>query len=197
MQRAARSGPSHRERVFRGLIDHVPPDGLETAIDFTIREFHPDLDGVRQLHAAAAERARPDQLVALKEYYAGMAAAEARRAEPARAARLWLETGGLYHELHRDEPALACLRSACRSNPDNYEIRHTLALRLMDAGAYDEAENQAQWCVQRRPQDEPLQQLVKDLVRKRLAGNRVAEIQEENGKGGRLLFYKALEGTFR
>src|SRR5208283_4063625 len=29
MRRAARSGPIHRKRVFRGLIDHVPPDSLE------------------------------------------------------------------------------------------------------------------------------------------------------------------------
>ncbi|MGO8752967.1 MAG: O-antigen ligase family protein [Thermoguttaceae bacterium] len=182
MQRAARSGPSFRERVFRGLIDHVPPDGLETAIDFVVRQFHPDLDGVRLLHGVAAGKARGDQLAALKDYYAAMAAAEARRAEPARAAPLWLEAGGLYRELHRDEPALECLRSACRSSPDDYEICHALALRLMDAGAYGEAENQVQWCIERKPQDESLRQLVKDLLRKRPGGNRGAVAQETPGK---------------
>ena len=42
----------------------------------------------------------------------------------------------------------------------------------MDAGAYGEAENQVQWCIERKPQDESLRQLVKDLLRKRPGGNR-------------------------
>jgi O-antigen ligase/tetratricopeptide (TPR) repeat protein len=187
MQRAAKCGPSYRERVFRGLIEHAPPDGLETAIDFVVREFHPDLDGVRLLHGVAAGKARGGQLAALKEYYAEMAAAEARRVEPARAAPLWLEAGGLYRERHRDEPALECLRSACRSSPDDYAIRHALALHLMDAGAYGEAENQVQWCIERKPQDESLRQLVKDLFRKR-PGDRGAVAQETPGKENRGVF---------
>jgi O-antigen ligase/tetratricopeptide (TPR) repeat protein len=179
LQRSYRTGRGQQQRMIEDLIAHAPEEHIEAMIDFTIRQFDPDLSGLRWLHAAAERRADEDALAALRRYYAQMAEAEARDAEGAAAGSAWLEALRLYRQLYDTPRALACGRAALACEPENYDVRYGLALCLIDEDLYEEAESHLRWCLLRKPQRGGVAEAFKEALRGRLDRGRTAE---ETGK---------------
>lgn len=66
------------------------------------------------------------------------------------------------------EQAFQCAQEAYRHEPNNYEVRYSLALRLIDQEQYAEAEDHLKWCAFRRPDDQKLQWLLRETVKNRI-----------------------------
>ena len=112
-KRAFHSGRPYQRQLMADLIHHTAPAGMPAMAAFLLREFQPDLAGVRFLAAACAEQCGPEQLVPLRRCWAEMA--ENRGASHERA-RLRGTMAGVVARVPATERGDACvgLRPACR-----------------------------------------------------------------------------------
>ncbi|HUS39783.1 MAG TPA: hypothetical protein VMX74_10055, partial [Pirellulales bacterium] len=83
--------------------------------------------------------------------------------------RMWLEFHNAYLRMANVEMAERCIREACRSDPQHVGYRTTLAAVRLMRGEYEEAEKDLHWCLQRRPGNRKLTQLLEKAVRGRLS----------------------------
>jgi len=169
---ACRSGRKQQEHVLRRMIAYTPPEGIDAVLELITGQLDPDLEGLRFLHTLAAQRARPGQLAPLRQLYVRRIEAAAQVAQGPQAASLWLEALPVHRERCDPAEALQCARRAQACHPDSYDAHHLLVRCLVEQGELAEAEGQLRWCLQRRPGDEALQRLAKDLLRKRLDRSR-------------------------
>jgi len=173
-KRAFHCGRKQQRQLIGDLIGHTPEEGLPEMIALLLREFQPDLEGMRFLYAACAKRCRPEQLAALRRAWAEKAEREAQTKNDPAAASLWLEAQGLYAQLNEGPRALQCARSAIKSDPGNYQARYELALRLIERQQFAEAESHLHWCLQRTPDEQSVQAKLKEALRGRLDAERRA-----------------------
>jgi len=172
LRRACRNGPRQQQYVLRRLVAYAPPEGIDEVIELITGQLDPDLEGLRFLHALAARRARPEQLAPLRQLYVGRTESAAQAARGPQAASLWLEAARIHQELGDPLKALECARRAQVCHPDNYDAHYFLLRCLIEQGNLAEADEHVRWCLQRRPDDEGLRRLAKDLLRKRLEQSR-------------------------
>jgi len=178
LRRACRSGRRHQRHVLRQLLANTPPEALAEMLDLVICQLEPDLEGLDLVHALASRRGRPDQLVRLRRHYAERAETEARAAAGPSGARLWIEAHRLHRDLGNTTQALECARSAQACDPGDYHARYGQALCLVELGRLEEADRQLQWCLQRKPDNAPLRELAKQVLRKRLESSGRAQAME-------------------
>jgi len=162
-QRSFRSGPMHRRRMMQSLAGRLPAA-------FILEQFEPDIHSTRHLHARLRELNRPDQLETVGRHLARLAQVEAARLEGDESIRHWRESLWIYNDMHDWPNALACARTACRHHANSYALRYGLAQCLIRHEQFAEAETQLDWCLGRRPADEKLRRLARDVIKKRLAG---------------------------
>ena len=74
-----------------------------------------------------------------------------------------------YQEIEKDEDALRCAKQASKCDFNNFEARLLMAAILFDLKEYSEAEQQLRWCVSRRPDHSQSQELLKTVVKARIA----------------------------
>ncbi|MCD4727206.1 MAG: O-antigen ligase family protein, partial [Pirellulales bacterium] len=90
-KRAFRSGPRRQRQIIGELTSATPAKDLPAVADYVIREFQPDLEGLRLLHAECAKRCPPEQLKSLTRCRIKKAEAEATKLGNVEAARVWME----------------------------------------------------------------------------------------------------------
>ena len=112
-KRAFHSGRPYQRQLMADLIHHTAPAGMPAMAAFLLREFQPDLAGVRFLAAACAEQCGPEQLVPLRRCWAEMAENEARTTKEPDSVGPWLESSRVYLQLNEATHAFG-LRPACR-----------------------------------------------------------------------------------
>ncbi len=133
-------------------------------------------EGRRVENREAAMAWFENELAQLHGDYARIARAEAQHLEALeqegleaeQAARTWLEAAWFYHLTDDLVQSLQCAQSAYRCDPNGYDVRYTLALRLIDRKKYIQAVDHLQWCSQKRPDDEKLQWLVRETEKNRI-----------------------------
>jgi len=176
-QHSFRCGRKHQLKLIELLAGRVP-------VGFLLEGFQPDLVALRMLHKEYSRFHLPEDLTQLRRCYAGAALAKARTLdEEEDAAQAWLEAGWLYHLLEQSDRALDCARNAFARNPNDYNVRHAMALRLADQQQFAEAETHVDWCLQRRPNDKRLQDLRRRIVVGRIDGEdapRVAALPQDS-----------------
>jgi Flp pilus assembly protein TadD len=69
--------------------------------------------------------------------------------------------------LGKNELAIAAARRAADSDPNNYAMREQLALALVAAKEFDEAEPHLRWCLTVKPEDRRLEEQYKQAIRQR------------------------------
>ena len=74
-----------------------------------------------------------------------------------------------YREVEKNEDALRCAVQANACDISNFDARMLLASLFYELGKYRDAETQLRWCVGRRPEHAPTQNLLKDVVKSRVA----------------------------
>lgn len=192
-RRSFRGGREHQKRLIEGLAGRVPvgyfvenyrPDlqamrMLRAAYawlsqpeqsarvyqlygDRCRAEGHPPGD------AEAAAAWLQAELARLHFDYARIAHAEADTLDGEEAARVWLEAAWFHHLSGDRQQAYECAQRAYRYDPDDYDVRYTLALRMIDQQQYDTAEDHLRWCSRKRPDDEKLKWLLGETTKNRL-----------------------------
>lgn len=192
-RRSFRSGREHQARLIEALTGRVPveyfvktyqPDLYAMRL---LRASYCRLGQPEQLNRLGllyADRCRAEgrpaeglqaavswlenQLAQLHHYYAQIARTEAEGLQGEEAARTWLEAAWFCHMTGDRGAALQCAQNAFRHDPNDYEVRYTLALRLIDDQQFAEAERHLSWCSRQRPSNEKLQFLVRETVKNRI-----------------------------
>ncbi|MCD4727642.1 MAG: hypothetical protein K8R46_08270, partial [Pirellulales bacterium] len=171
-RRAFRSGPRRQRQIIVELTSATPAKDLPAVADYVIREFQPDLGGLRLLHAECAKRCPPEQLESLTRYRVKMAEAEATKLGNVEAAGVWMEAHLLHGRLGNAADAMRCARMALQCNPSNYDAHYRLALNLMKQESYAEAETHLRWCQQRTPGNRNVENKLREALKGRLDGRR-------------------------
>jgi O-antigen ligase/tetratricopeptide (TPR) repeat protein len=162
-------GRRHQRRLIADLVGSAPPEALPQMIELIVREFHPDLQGLRDIYTSARRLSRPEPLAWLQQRYAEQVEAEAGRTRGEAAARLWNEARELRAALGDWRRALQCAKNSVASAPSGLEGRQALAVALMEQGQFAEAEKHLRFCLQQRPDDAALQTRWKEALKGRLS----------------------------
>jgi O-antigen ligase len=172
--RSFQSGPMGQKRLIDNLVERTAPEGIEQMIDFIVRQFQPDVTGLKYLLDACSRRAKNEQLVALRRYYAQCAEADAPTLPRGRAAIVWLEAARQYAILRDSAKASQCAQGALAADQNNYDAHYILALSLIEEQSYDEAQEQLHWCLQRKGGDVELQRKYKLALQGKLDASHAA-----------------------
>ncbi len=173
-RQAFHAGRQYQRQLIADFMDHTPPQATPAMIAFLLRNFQPDLEGVRLLASVSTKRCRPEQLVPLLHCWAEMAENQARTTNAPDSAKLWLEAMHVYGQLHDAAGELDCARQAVTSDPNDYQARYELAECLIQRQEFAEAETNLHWCLQRSPNDETVEAKLKEALKGRLDGQRRA-----------------------
>ncbi len=171
-RRAFRSGPRRQRQIIVELTSVTPAEDLPAVADYVVREFQPDLKGLRLLHAECAKRCPPEQLEPLTRCRVRKAEAEATKLGNVEAARVWMEAHLLHGQLGNAADAMRCARMALQRNPSDYDAHYRLALDLLKQESYAEAETHLRWCQQRTPGNRGVENKLREALKGRLDGRR-------------------------
>ena len=133
--------------------------------------YYCELCRAERLIPGGAEDAKAwfeDQLAQLRRCYARAAQTEAQGQAGEEAAKTWMEARRLYRLLGDPDHELVCAQNAFRCDPGDYRVRHVLASCLVEQEQFAAAEQHLNWCLQRRPTDQKLQKMVREVVKKRI-----------------------------
>jgi hypothetical protein len=86
----------------------------------------------------------------------------------------------LYTGLGDDASALRCIGMALQCDQGNYDAHYQAAASLLGREMFAEAETHVRWCLQRKPGDQTLAQLLRQAMKGRLDGQRRAAVEIEN-----------------
>lgn len=179
-KRAFHAGKRQQHRIIVDLVNHSTTEYLPVLIDFIVREFQPDVDGVRSLHAACSGRCPPDQLAPLTRYRAECAEQEARTLPTDRAVATWFEAYTYYCQLQDDEAALRCARNAVQCDPGNYNAHYALGCCLLKEQVFAEAESHLRWCLARSPNKQAIEAKLREVLKGRLDSQLKAAVDTDN-----------------
>jgi O-antigen ligase len=159
--RALRSGP----RTVRQLAGQFAAAQLPSAS--LVELFELDLPAVRLVNERYAQIESSQQRRPLLKHYAALvkrsAAAQPNDLAP------WLELQEVHRQLGDLPGRVVALERALAIDPNSYDARFLSAMCLFDAGRWDKAREQLEWCLQRRPGESELQQKLEAAVRAHVA----------------------------
>jgi len=181
-RRAYRCGPRQQQEILDNLVAATADENLPALVEAVLREFQPDLRGLRQLYKTCAARHAAENLAPLARRLAEAAEAEAVADGGAAAVKSWLEAGYFYDQLGAGGDALRCAECAVRADAGNFEAHRRLALALLKIKSFAEAETHLRWCLQRAPNNKTLEEQLSVAVKGRLENQRQAAV----GEGERL-----------
>jgi tetratricopeptide (TPR) repeat protein len=180
MRQVFHCGPIYQRRLISDLIGHTATEGIPSMVDFIVREFEPNLDGMRFLYGMCAERCRPEELPSICRAWAEKAKEEARVAKDAQAAYLWLEAFRLHTRLQEPLQATECVSNALKSDPNNFGAHYEYAMCLIKQELFADAESHLRWCLQRSPGNAGVAAGLKQALRGRLDVERRTAVLLEN-----------------
>jgi tetratricopeptide (TPR) repeat protein len=165
-------GRKYQRQIVGELIGRASPENVQEIIAFIEESFQPDRQGLDILYEACAKRCPPNQLVDLNLARAIATEKDASQLGGAQAAYLWLRAQNIYVDLGDGSRAFLCVQNALKSDPNNYDAHYQFASRLLERDMFSEAENELQWCRQRKPGDQYLEIRTKAAIKARLNAER-------------------------
>ncbi|NQU22290.1 MAG: O-antigen ligase family protein [Candidatus Nealsonbacteria bacterium] len=198
-KQAFRSKRSYQKQLIEMCVGRVPVDSLlrNYQPDLTAAGFLHDVyrgfgqpESAAELDAAYLEMCRvsrqppgsPDaarvwwsaEFDKVCHYYARMAEARQQDLSVKTAAEIWMRLRRSYYLMGNLDAAVACARRALKCTPNNDRARETLGTCLAKQGNYAEAEEHLTWCLDRRPNDKTLLQLIDWVAEQRIRGDDVS-----------------------
>ncbi len=158
-KQAFHQDPRQQMRLIQSLAPHTPAS-------FFLTQFDPDLNALEQLYAHYAAIGREPEAREIGGPYVDLLARRAECEQDKAASRLWFRSYKVQKFLGRDEQALKSLRRAADCWPDDFDTHRALAQELLVQDNFDEAIEQIQWCLYRKPDDS----YMNDLMRKARRG---------------------------
>lgn len=171
-KKAVASGPRCQGKVICELVAATPAANLPAVADFVVREFEPDLKGIRILHTECSKQCSQQQLRGLVQLRAKKAEEEAHKSKSTKAAAVWIEAHNLHVKLEKYDNALRCARGAVQSDPNNFHAHYLLGLDLLKQQSFEEAERHFRWCYQRRPDNRIVEAKLSEAHRGKLDSRR-------------------------
>jgi len=178
-RRAFHRGRGHQQQIIADLINSTPPENVPETAAFILREFQPELDGVRFLYQTCAKHCSAESLAALRLHWIEKTESEAETSPPDRAARLWFEAYRWHAQAENGADALRCIRNAQRCKPDDFNIQYALGSCLLDQQIFEEAERHLRWCLQRKPGNAAVEAKLRLALKGRIGGPRRAAAESE------------------
>ncbi|MEZ6056644.1 MAG: O-antigen ligase family protein [Planctomycetaceae bacterium] len=152
-RKAFHSDPEHQDRLVQLLTPKFPAK-------FLWMEFRPDATAARKIFRAYQKLGRNDQALAMSAPYAQLLEREAATLTGTDAAALWNEIYAVYRLRDDDTRSLAAIQQAVETDPQNFQYRRAYGHEFLRQEQYENAAEQFQWCLYRRPHDTQLDALM-------------------------------------
>jgi tetratricopeptide (TPR) repeat protein len=153
-------GP-HRLLIARCIAGQLPVADL-------LKDFAPGWDALPEFWRAV-RAAPPAEVQAFLAYAEGQARRETDRLQPIQAAAVWRTLAQMEAEAGRVDRATALILRSSEAYPEDFQTRRMCGFALAEAGRFDEAAPHLRWCLERRPDDVGVQNLLTRAGRERLA----------------------------
>jgi O-antigen ligase/tetratricopeptide (TPR) repeat protein len=173
-KRAYRWGRPQQRRIVSDRLASTPTESLPLVIADVLREFQPDLEIARFLYAGCESRCPREQLAPLIGYCARAAENEAAAMSGSEAANTLVMAHQFHKQLGDNEAALRCVRTALQCDSGSYSAHYYLGRCLLSQSQFAEAETHLRWCLQRKPNDKGLEEIVREAFKGRLDDERRA-----------------------
>ena len=169
------SGPVCQRQMLKHLSGELPVTQL---LDL----FRPDLAALEVMHAYYAKIDRPEELQIVRMHLARACEKHAGTLEGKEAAKGWTRAAGVYEKVEMPRETFRCLELAMRSDSTHFETRYMLGKSLLDAEAFDQAQQHLEWCMRRKPRDERLRKLTEAAIDGRLRQSSISSDPRPTGK---------------
>lgn len=151
---------SHRQRLI-ALLSRVMSAATMVEV------LKPDCTTTELMLSAYKSLGVEEDLVAIAEHAESESRLEEESASPREAARRWRQVSIVNRSLKRYEQAIACATRAYELTPNDFWVRHELAMAYYESEAYPEADPHLRWCLARRPDFRYLQRALHEAAKKR------------------------------
>ncbi|MCE5303382.1 MAG: O-antigen ligase family protein [Planctomycetaceae bacterium] len=167
---------SHRQQrqYLLALTAQLPTENLPDIAEFLTHEFHPDRTTLQFLCDLCQKRCPANRLTPLLQYSAEQARQEALSLKGGEAAIAWLDANDFYRRLRDADAALQCARNAAKCDPNCFQAHLRLGLDLLGQQQFAEAEPHLRWCRQRRPNDQSIENKLREAFKGRIENQRNA-----------------------
>jgi tetratricopeptide (TPR) repeat protein len=145
-RKAFRQGPSYQRQIVE-IVAHTAP------AEFVFEQFQPDMHSALLICNRYEELGMPEQAAYAAGQYARLIEQEAQTLPADEAAKLWEKAQVVYTRLGAWPQALAAAEQAARLAPQDYDKRLAHARLLLEEERYDDAVEEFQWCLARKPND--------------------------------------------
>lgn len=149
LKKASKLSSKVRDRVIQAVAGWIPPS------DF-IERFAPDRTGlVALINFYQRIQAAQPSLEAADVYFA-LVEEDAKGLRRAERGDLMKEAAKVSSQLGLTESAWQFNQQALECNPNDFSIRHSVALMMLERGDHKNAEAHLRWCAARRPGDKKI-----------------------------------------
>jgi tetratricopeptide (TPR) repeat protein len=132
---------------------------------FCLEELQPDRHGLNRLFTYYRRMGRAEDARLVARRYAQTLEQDARAADNATGLRLFENAYDVYRFAGCAPRALSCLEQAVARKPDDFALHYELANAYMSLNQIDDAMRELHWCLNRRPNDPKLRQLLNTASR--------------------------------
>jgi O-antigen ligase/tetratricopeptide (TPR) repeat protein len=153
-QRAYHSGPTHRFALVSQLAEQAP-------VALLLEMFQPTAKQSAPFFSHYMKTKNPSELSILCDYFY----ATASRQSATDSGELWYTLMRGYQSATRYQNALNCGHNAMLQSPEDVNYRTQFAAILIQIQNYEKAEEHLRWCLQRRPNDPRIAELLQRAVK--------------------------------
>lgn len=171
---AFRRGPDIRKRIIGAVGFLAPPQEI-------LDVFRPGLDGLRDLFQYYRTENFPPQMEYVGARFVEELERQAQLMSGATAGELWFEAQFVHATLGHVDQAVEAARNAVYSQQSEIRNHEALALRLRDAGQFDEAVKEFRWCRDMQPENDRWKQAITQMQTARQS-KRISVRQAEDKK---------------
>lgn len=168
-KRAFRTGPDQQRKLIDALASHLHARGF-------IEMFQPDINSAFRLAENFRENRDENGYRIALRYYAEVSEKYAGEHDDSLSAQAWLGAFNVYKTLEENGEAERCLKRALEENQNDYDVRFAAGQWGLLHQNYLEAEEHLSWCAQRRPENQELQNMVRQISHKTLESRLVQPV---------------------
>ncbi|MFP6614333.1 MAG: O-antigen ligase family protein [Pirellulales bacterium] len=147
-------GGEHQQRMISLLAGRVP-------FQFIAETFEPDLPALRSLYLRYRQLGAAPEMTAVAALLSDTLMQKAQQDNSSEAGILWLESLELNLRSGHHDHIRLCAARALAAAPNDLATRRAVGEAMLALREFDEAEKQLRWCVQQKPGDKRLQNLLR------------------------------------
>ena len=169
---AFRRGSRVRKRVISAITGYV-------SVEEIVSVFEPDLAGLRDLFEHYRRSEMQSAMAYVGEFYVAELERQAKLYSGMRAGQLWFDAQFVHATLGNLDDAVRAAENAVLAQPSEYRNHYACALRLRDAGQWEDAAKQFRWCQQRKPENKELPIVINELKQHARQAKATTEFQRK------------------